>query len=253
VWALNADGQSEQFSVTVSLDRRVNDRLELFGAYTWSKTTDNWMGVASGRPEAALDPRLDDFTSTPWNEGTSDLDVPHRVAVGFLARASALTLTGTYHFRSAFPFTAGYRAGVDANGDGSALNDASFVPEDEAVLDLGRKWGCLKRSLERFAKRNGCRGGGVHALDVRLGLALFGSRGRQWELVVDGFNLLESYEGPRDTALLLVDGSRQVTMDPITGDLHVPITVNPRFGRRLISTGPGRMFRVGFRFGGGAR
>ncbi len=73
------------------------------------------------------------------------------------------------------------------------------------------------------------------------------------ELVVDGFNLLESYEGPRDTALLLVDGSRQVMVDPITGDLDVPVTVNGRFGRKLTSTGAGRMLRVGFRFGGGAR
>ena len=160
VWALNPDGWSRQISATVSLDHRVDDRLELFGAYTWSETRDNWLGVASGRPDAALDPGLDDLRSTPWSEGRSDLDIPHRVTAGFSLRYSALSLTGTYRFRSAYPFTAGYRAGVDANGDGSALNDVAFVPDDPAVLDLARRWRCLATALERFAKRNRCRGGG---------------------------------------------------------------------------------------------
>ena len=73
------------------------------------------------------------------------------------------------------------------------------------------------------------------------------------ELVVEGFNLLESREGLRDTALLLVDGSRQVSIDPTTGDVDVPVTVNPRFGKKLSSTSVGRMIRIGFRLGGGAR
>ena len=73
------------------------------------------------------------------------------------------------------------------------------------------------------------------------------------ELVVEGFNLLESRVGVRDTALLLVDGSRQVTVDPMTGDVDVPLTVNPRFGKKLISTSAGRMLRIGFRVGGGVR
>ena len=72
------------------------------------------------------------------------------------------------------------------------------------------------------------------------------------ELVVEGFNLVESRVGVRDTALLLVDGSRQLSIDPITGDVDVPVTVNPRFGRKLTSTSPGRMLRIGFRFGWGA-
>ena len=252
VWALNPDGWSEQIAATVSLDHRVADGLELFAAYTWSETKDNWLGVASGRPDAALDPGLDDLRPAPWSEGRSDLDIPHRVAAGFSVRQSAVTLTGTYRFRSGYPFTAGYRAGVDANGDGSALNDVAFVPDDPEVLDLGRRWRCLRRALRRFAKRNTCRGGGVHALDVHLGLALFRSGGRQVELVVEGFNLLESPVGLRDTALLLVDGSRQVSVDPITGDVDVPVTVNPRFGKKLISTSAGRMLRIGFRVGGGA-
>ena len=253
VWALNPDGSSKQFSATFSLDHEVNERVGLFGAYTWSKTTDNWMGLASGRPDAAVDPGLNAFSSGPWNEGTSDLDVPHRVAVGLSGRVAALTVTGTYRFRSALPFTAAYRAGVDANGDGSGLNDASFVPDDATVVDLATRWDCLSTALDQFVKRNSCRPGFVHALDIRLSLTLFGSGNRQMALVVDGFNLLESYEGSRDTALLLVDGSRMVTVDPATGNLDVPVSVNPRFGRKLTSTGTGRMLRVGFSFGGGAR
>ena len=160
VWALNPDGSSKQIAATVSLDHRVTDAFELFGAYTWSETKDNWLGVASGRPDAALDPGLDGLRATPWSEGKSDLDIPHRVAAGFSVRHAAVTLTGTYRFRSDYPFTAGYRAGVDANGDGSALNDVAFVPDDPAVLDLAGRWDCLATDLERFAKRNRCRGGG---------------------------------------------------------------------------------------------
>ena len=251
VWALSPDGWSEQISATVSLDHRVDDWLHLFGAYTWSRTKDNWLGVESGHPDAALDPGLDDLSPTPWSEDRSDLDVPHRVAAGLSLRFAEGTVTGTYRFRSAYPFTAGYRAGVDANGDGSALNDVSFVPDDPAVFDLAQRWGCLAIALERFAKRNGCRGGGVHALDLRLGLSIFRLSGRRVELVIEGFNLLESHVGLRDTALLMVDGSRQVSVDPITSDVDVPVTVNPRFGRKLTSTSAGRMLRIGIRFGGG--
>ena len=168
-------------------------------------------------------------------------------------RTSAVTLTGTYRFRSAYPFTAGYRAGVDANGDGSALNDVAFVPDDPAVLDLALDWNCLDTAVGRFAKRNSCRGKGVHALDFRLSIDFFPSSGRRLELVVEGFNLLESEVGLRDTALLLVDGSRQLSIDPATGDVDVPVTVNPNFGEIVTSTSPGRMIRIGFRFGGGVR
>ena len=92
----------------------------------------------------------------------------------------------------------------------------------------------------------------MHALDVRLGLALFRSGGRRLELVVEGFNLLESDVGLRDTALLLVVGSRQLSIDPTTGDLDVPVTVNRRFGTKLNSMSAGRMLRIGFRIAGGA-
>jgi hypothetical protein len=164
-----------------------------------------------------------------------------------------LTLTGTYRFRSAYPFTAGYRAGVDANGDGSALNDVAFVIDDPAVLELARDWDCLDTSLSRFVKRNSCRGEGVHELDVRVALDILPSRSRRLELVVEGFNLLESEVGLRDTALLLVDGSGALSVDPDTGDVEVPVTINPRFGDVVTSTSPGRMLRVGLRFGGGDR
>ena len=141
VWALNPDGWSEQIAATVSLDHRVADGLELFAAYTWSETKDNWLGVTSGQPDAALDPGLDALRFTPWSEGRSDLDIPHRATAGLSVRYSAVTLTGTYRFRSAYPFTPGYRAGVDANGDGSALNDVAFVPDDPVVLDPGAALG----------------------------------------------------------------------------------------------------------------
>ncbi len=253
VWALQPDGWSEQMAATLSVDHRMTDRLDLFASYTWSETRDNWLGLASGQLDAALDPGVDEGRPTPWSEGISDLDIPHRVAAGLSARVAMVTLSGTYRFRSGDPFTAGYRAGVDANGDGSALNDVAYVPDEDAVLDLARSWKCLGTAVGQFAKRNTCRGGNVHALDVRVDLALIRSRGRRVSVVVEGFNLLESVVGLRDNALLLIDGSGAVTIDPDTGDLTVPVTVNPNFGNITTSTSMGRMLRIGFSIGGGAR
>jgi hypothetical protein len=86
-----------------------------------------------------------------------------------------------------------------------------------------------------------------------LGFEILRGGGRQVELVVEGFNLLDSDVGELDTALLLIDGSRQLSVDPNTGDVDVPVTINPDFGRRLTSRSAGRMLRIGFRVMGGVR
>lgn len=253
VWGLSADGWSEQKAVTVSLDHKVANGFELFGSYTWSETTDNWLGVTSGRADAQLDPGIDELMSLPWSEGTSDLDVPHRVAAGFTITSRVATLTALYRYRSGLPFTPGYRAGVDANGDGSALNDVAFVPDDPILLDLTSQWDCLSSAIGRFAERNSCRGDAVHSADVRLALNVFQSSNRSVELVFEGLNLIDTQVGLRDTALLLVDPSGTLTVDPSTGSVTVPVTVNPNFGKINVSTNRGRIARVGFRIVGGLR
>ncbi|MGB1658284.1 MAG: carboxypeptidase regulatory-like domain-containing protein, partial [Longimicrobiales bacterium] len=80
VWALDPDGWSEYVGVTVGLEHSTA-LLEAFATYTWSETTDNWVGAASGRVGASLEPGLLGEGDTPCADGVSDFDRPHR-AVG---------------------------------------------------------------------------------------------------------------------------------------------------------------------------
>src|SRR5690606_30255587 len=69
-----------------------------------------------------------------WADGRSDFDVPHRLAVGAELRLPILagvSIAGVYRYQSGYPFTPGFRDGVDMNGDGSGRNDPAFV--DNAI------------------------------------------------------------------------------------------------------------------------
>lgn len=245
VWALDSDGWSESRAATAGLEYS-SDVASLYAAYTRSRTEDNWLGAAGPYQDLSLSPQLPD--GDDWSQGTSDFDVPNRLVVAGSATVSRATLSVVYRLRSGAPFTPGYRAGVDANGDGSARNDVAFV--DPALpTDLTDAWDCLADQSGAFAERNSCRGPAVHGLDVRLAVTLGRVMGREARLVLDAFNLVESELGVVDHALYLVDSSGSITTSPDGSTVTVPVIPNPDFGALLNTTGRGRMLRVGIRIG----
>jgi len=250
VWAIDTDGWSQYRGVTVGVEYR-GPSLDFFSSYTRSRTRDNWVGAAAGVPEAQLPPGLP--VVDDWTEGTSDFDVPDRLVAGLTLGVGSdrvVTATGIVRYESGLPFTPGYRPGVDINGDGSSLNDVAWVPGGGEVASLLTDWPCLNDQLDGFAERNSCRGPSRTGLDVRVRARLAQLGPRRLELEVDAYGLIESKEGLRDTALLLVNPSGAITSSPDGGTVTVPVTVNPNFGRVIVPTGRGRMLRVGLRIGG---
>ena len=249
VWALNADGWSEYLGVTASLDAPLWKDGFLALRYTRSETTDNWVGASQGGAFSRVVPEL---PVEEWDEAPSDFDVPHRLsalAVLPLPLPWDGAVSALYTLRSARPFTPRVASGLDANGDGSFVNDVAFVPESGTVLDeLAAQWECLSRDRGGFAQRNGCRADPVHSLDVRLSVGLPRVGGVASALVVDGLNLTDTDMGVRDDNLLLL-GSGNVTST--AQGVEVPYTVNPGFGNWVFRSDTGRMIRVGIRIGGG--
>jgi len=249
-WVVDTDGWSEYRSGTVGLEHR-STAVDFFASYTHSQTRDNWVGAAAGLPEAQLQPGIP--VDGDWTEGTSDFDVPDRVVGGLtvgLGPDRMVSVTAVGRYESGLPFTPGYRAGVDINGDGSAINDVAWVPDAGAIAGLTGEWPCLSAQAGRFADRNSCRGPARTGLDVRLNARIARVGGRDIALSVDAYNLVERVEGIRDTALLLVDPAGSITTSSDGGTLTVPLTVNPDFGKVLVPMGPGRVIRIGLRLGG---
>lgn len=249
VSALDGDGFSDYWGVTATLERHLGGPLRLLASYTYSKTTDNWLSVGGPALDAQLTPFPDSVAGVDWAEGRSDFDVPHRAVIAAevaIPGRLGIRLAGFYRYRSGFPFTPGFRDGVDANGDGSARNDPAFVDDTiGGIAPLLTTWGCLRTQVGRFAERNSCREPGVHRLDLRV---TFGLLGRfPAEVVVDALNLLESDIGVLDHALYLVDGRRTLVSNPVTGVTTVPLVANPNFGKVLTRRTSGRAFRIGFR------
>lgn len=245
VWALNSDGWSEYRGATLSVEHLASRWIDLFGSYTFSSTEDNLAGARAGLPEAGLDPRPGGEAGEEWREGTSDFDVPHRASAGFTVRVPVLAgaaLSGVYRYRSGAPYTAGYRAGVDVNGDGSGHNDPAFVAEAGAELPA-----CLRADVGGIARRNGCRAAAVQLVDLHVSFGLFRVGGSTAALTLDVFNILDAEMGMPDTALLLVDGEAALGQDPDTGRTIVPVQSNPAFGELPDALRPGRLMRAGFR------
>ncbi len=170
VSALDPDGSSDYWGVTVRVERRFADRLNLLAAYTYSRTEDNWLSGRGGGPDGQLTPFPDSLNGVDWADGRSDFDVPHRVVLGAELDFGLVRFAGFYRFQSGAPFTPGFRPGVDANGDGAFANDPAFVDDQiPGVTDLFASWDCLREQVGRFAERNACRGPGVHTVDVRCG------------------------------------------------------------------------------------
>ena len=240
VWAIDSDGWSHHVWGTASIDAQLSS-VELFGSLTVSQTEDNWLGAGAAHPEAGRDPRLG-AASLDWTTGTSDLDFPIRGLTAItLKPVESLDLTASYRFRSGRPFTPSFRAGVDANGDGSGLNDPAHIPDAQALGSLAQAWPCLLDQVGQFAGRNSCRGSSIHRLDVQatVGLPVRGAT-----LLFEALNVMDQGEELLDGALWLLDGDPQSTGP---GFVQVPYVLNPSFGQPVRQLGIGRVFRVGVR------
>jgi hypothetical protein len=246
VTALDQDGYSDYVGFTMRLERRVGRLLTLSTGYTYSQTTDNWLGARAG-PDARVTPFPDSLEGRDWADGRSDFDVPHRFVLGADLDFGRARLAAFYSFRSGYPFTPGFRDGVDANADGSWQNDPAFVDDQMAgVSDLYPAWPCLLAQAGRFAERNACRGPTVQRLDLRLALGPF-HLGYPIAVTVDVLNVLDAEYADVDRALYLVDPAGSLTTDPVTGVVAVPLVVNPSFGKVIRRLGSGRALRLGIR------
>ena len=250
VSVLDVDGSSDYWGITARLQGRVGSVASFFASYTYSRVEDNWLSGHGNSPGSQLTPFPEGLNGRDWADGRSDFDVPHRVVAGGELDLGVVRLAGFYRFQSGFPFTPGFRDGVDANGDGSFNNDPAFV--DDAIAgagDLFNEWECLRVQVGRFARRNSCRGDPIHTLDVRVVLRAFEARGYSVELVADGVNLLDPEVAELDRALYLVDASGALVTDPVLAETTVPLLVNPNFGQPVRGLSTGRFFRVGLRVG----
>jgi len=247
VSAINADGYSDYVGFTARLERPVGRVLRLMASYTHSRTKDNWLSALGGGVGTQLSPFPDSLAGADWADGTSSLDVPDRVAVGASLDFRVFRISGVYTYRSGYPFTPGFAPGVDANGDGSYTNDPAYIDNNiTGVSDLFGTWDCLRTQVGHFAERNSCRGPAVSGLDLRLVLGPM-HLGYPVAIVVDALNLVEPNNALPDPALFLVDPNGTVTTDPATGNVNIPLVVNPNFGKPTYRLTPGRILRVGLR------
>lgn len=239
---LETSGTSEYWGLTAGVERVLERGLSFSAFYTFSQTNDNLPQFGS-----ALSAFPDGVAGADWSDGRSDFDVPHRAMLALEWRASdAFSVATIYRLRSGLPFTPGFRAGVDANGDGDWTNDAAYV---DAALpgmnDLLSDHSCLKAG--GFVERNACRGELVHGVDLRASFRVMRLRTGRVDLVLDAVDLLALNNAPMDAALLLVNPAGVVTVNPGTGVTTVPYVVNPGFGKPLDGRAPGVFWRVGLR------
>ncbi|MGH7583685.1 MAG: carboxypeptidase regulatory-like domain-containing protein [Gemmatimonadales bacterium] len=252
VYALSSTGYADYYEAGASVDRRLARGLSATLSYTYSRTTDNLPGALSANPADQLSPFPGGLNGTIWEDGRSDLDIPHRVAatVSYTSRGkSPFTLAARYRYRSGLPFTPGFRGGVDVNGDGSGGNDPAFLGSDAAIPGIGALVGansCLAGQANQIAGRNSCRDPGVHSVDLHASITLPMGGAHPVALTVDGYNVAGSATGLYDHAAVLVDGSRSITFDQ-SGHVVLPLVANPDFGKLLSRRGIPRQIRVGFR------
>ncbi len=249
VYALEATGYSDFWALSAGIDRVVERGLSLSLNYTHARTEDNGLGNMGGE----LSPFRDGFGGRDWQVGRADADAPHRVIAAAEWRTGidgALRIGGVYRLRSGDRFTAGFRDGVDVNGDGDGGNDPAFVdPAASGMTALIDTWDCLTDDAGTFARRNGCQMDWAHRVDVRVAFRLAQLRMGRLDLVIDALDVLGLEQGPIDRALYLVDRGGALSTNPLTGVTTLPLVVNPAFGTRLADRSPGVLWRVGLRIG----
>jgi hypothetical protein len=249
VWGLQATGESRYTGVTFSAERGLFGPVGFFASYTFSKTEDDWLLGTNGDPFTQLAP-FDSIGPQQWTMGVSDLDVPHRAVAGVeltLPGSFAPKLAALFRFQSGYPFTPGFREGVDVNADGSGSNDPAYI--DNSITDtstLFSAWPCLEESIGQFAARNSCRGPDIRGLDARMSVTFQRAAQYTASLVIDGLNLIASEAGEIDRALYLVDPSAPLDVQA-DGSVDIPFVINPDFGSLRTRYSAQRLLRVGVR------
>jgi hypothetical protein len=250
VWAMNTTGVSENKSLILGIEQGYRDWLDLFAEYTYSETTDDWFGARDFGPGGLPSPFQGEAETQDWTDGVSDFDVPHQVVASLhiiVPQWRPLSLSGVYRYASGLPFTPGFASGVDANGDYVLSNDPAYVPDTPEIFPLADKWGCIQDQLSTLAARNSCRPKATHSLDLRAMVTLENLGRGGVDFIVDWMNVIEPAIGLRDTALLTVDPAGDIVTDPGTGQINLPLQVNPNFGRIVVGQSPGQFFRLGIR------
>ncbi len=248
VSALSPSGFSDHYEVTASLDRQVARGISLMASYSYSRTRDNMVGALSPNPADRLSPFPGGINGLNWDEGRSDLDIPHRVAAMAEYRSGGrypVSLGVRGRFRSGLPFTPGFRSGVDVNGDLSGNNDP--VQFGSVPTATGAYATCAGGDVGGFAERNSCRDKAVGSLDLRFAVNLpIKGGGTSLAFTVDAFNLVSSATGIVDHAALLIDPTKTLITDA-NGGVTLPLIANPRFGSLLSRRGEPRLVRFGLR------
>ncbi|MEO8636486.1 MAG: carboxypeptidase regulatory-like domain-containing protein [Gemmatimonadales bacterium] len=251
VSGLVSTGFSDYYQAGLSFSRAPGSGIGFSAAYLWSRTRDNTPQSWTGDPADELSPFPTDPPGHEWVEGVSDYDLPHRASLLLSWKGAGhlpLTVATRYRYRSGFPYTPGFRAGVDVNADGSGRNDPAFV--DAAISGmqaLVNQNSCIKDQVGGFVDRNSCRAPGNHALDLNLALGLpVRSLGGRLELSADIFNLVSTSSGIVDHALVLIDPAGTLVTDGL-GNVTLPLIANPRFGKLLSRRTEPRILRLGLR------
>jgi len=246
VYGLASTGFSDAYEVRVGVSRAMGAGVELLANYTWSKVRDNMVGARSADPADRLLPLGGSVAAPTWDEGRSDLDVPHRLAamLRWTAPGDNLSLGARFRMRSGLPFTAGFPLGTDVNGDGSSGNDPVAPSSVPGLGNLLSTAGCTP-GTSAFALRNGCREASVQALDLQASVRLPMSGGGV-RLTIDAFNLATSATGRVDRAAVQIDPSGSITHDA-AGRLVLPLVLNSNFGNLLVRRNDPRTIRIGLR------
>ncbi len=248
VSALVPTGFVDHYEATLALERRSAVGLTMLASYTYSKTQDNIVGRLTADPADQLNPFPGGLDGKDWTDGRSDLDIPHRVAATFQYRTrgpSRVQFTGRWRWRSGLPFTAGFRPGVDVNGDGGGGNDPAFldsaVPNVAEALNRGT---CGQGATNGFAIRNGCRERSVQSLDLgfKFALPIATKGGSRVMISADAFNVVSTTTGATDRALFLVDPAGALSG---TARIRLPLVTNPGFGTLQNRRGEPRFVRLG--------
>lgn len=221
VYLNSSEAEARAVNVSVELEHRLGERMEVGVRYGYSRANDNgsfscctsFEGLSNaptaGDPNFYGDPG-DEETGT-W--GPSDFERRHVWVGNFLLRAPfGINLNGIFRSQSGTPFTP--TVDGDVNGDGFNSNDRAMIsrnlrfrtPEDKTKFEqLLEEFGCVAEQEGRIARRNSCRNPRWNSLDLRLSKSVntFGSQ--RAELLLDMFNVLNAIDE---------DWGRFVTVSP---------------------------------------